>query len=219
LGKTAYGLVVFILLSVLAYPYLTFTIHREERGTFSIYFMDEKVGYEEYSWQEGENGFILSVKGRMTKPMQLEIERLAIHLDKSFVPIRFQFKGSLNGITQEVASSISEGHVENVIRVAGQEQKSTVKVRRDTFLLPNPIFSSYMAITKKFHCSLKESVALSAYIIPQMETQFTLEPKEEEPCTLIMQMSSAQIQLETDEQGRLTSLQIPSQKIRITRTR
>ena len=189
----------------------------EETGNLSIYFMDEKVGYEEFLWQEDEHGFLLSVRGRMTKPVQVDIDRLEIRLDKSYVPTRFEFKGSFGGRAQEIVSTISEGQVENVIRVAGQEQRDTVKIRRDAFLLPNPAFSPYMVIARKFHCDLEGSVELSAYIIPQMEALFLLEPKKESPCTLVIQMSAAVIELETDQEGRLHSILIPSQKLRITR--
>jgi hypothetical protein len=205
------------LIAVTCQPYSTLAFSDEETGNFSIYFMDEKVGYEEYTWLEDEYGFLLSVRGRMTKPIQVDIDSLKIRLDKSYVPSRFEFNGTLGGMTQNIVSIISEGRVENVLRVAGQEQRETIEVRRDAFLLPNPIFSPYMVITKKFHCDLEENMALAAYIIPQMEAAFTLETKEENPCTLVMQMSTAVIELETDEKGRLHSVLIPSQKLHITR--
>lgn len=189
----------------------------KEAGNFSIYFMDEKVGYEEFLWQEDEYGFLLSVRGRLTKPVPVNIDRLKIRLNKSYVPTRFEFKGTIGGMDQEILSIISEGEVENVIRVAGQEQRDRIKVRRDAFLLPNPVFSPYMVITKKYQCSLEESHELTAYIIPQMETSFSLEAMEETPCTLVIRMSASVIELETDHQGRLLSLHIPSQKLRITR--
>lgn len=188
-----------------------------EAGNLSIYFMDEKVGYEEFLWQEDEYGFLLSVRGRLTKPVRIDIDSLKIRLDKSYIPTRFEFRGKLGGMDQEILSIISEGEVENLIRVAGQEQRDSIKVRRDAFLLPNPVFSPYMVITKKYRCNLEESYELTAYIIPQMETPFSLEAAEGVPCTLILRMSAAAIELETDNQGRLLSIFIPAQKLRITR--
>jgi len=189
-----------------------------EKGAYFIYFMDEKVGYEEYTWEEDENGYHLSVKGRMTKPVDMEIEELDIRLDKNFIASFFSFKGSVNGVQQDVASTISEGDVENRIRVAGQESLSTVKVRRDAFLLPNPIFSPYLVLTKKFRCTLEEAIELSAYIIPQLENPFTLSPVEGEPCSLIMQLSGIRIELQTDEEGNLISLSVPAQRLEVLRT-
>ena len=186
-----------------------------EKGTFSIYFMNEKVGFEEYSWTENDRGFELSVEGRMTKPLRLEIEKMTIRLDKSYIPIYFYLKGSMSGVTQEITSVISEGQVENKIRVSGQEQKNTVEIRRDAFLLPNPVFSAYMAITKKLRCWQGDPLDLSAYIIPQTEIPFSLFPHAEEACVLLMQLGASQIELRTDENGTLRSVNIPTQKLRV----
>ncbi len=187
-----------------------------ERGELSIYFFGEKVGYEEYVWEEHERGYILSVKGRMTKPVAIEVESLKIELDKSFIPLRYSFIGSLGGIRQEISSVISEGDVLNTILVNSQEQNLQSKIRRDAFLLPNPLFSPYLMITKKYGCRMEEKKYLSAYIIPQLEIPFTLEPSEEDPCLLLMQINGIQIELETNEYGQLKILQIPSSNLRVT---
>ena len=188
-----------------------------EKGTFSIYFMDEKVGYEEFVWRRDATGIVLSVKGRITKPLQMNIEELRIHLSASFIPTSFHFKGSVGGVDQDIESELQDGEVRNTLRGAGQEQTGRVQSRRDAFLLPNPIFSPYMAITKKYACSLEEAQELSAYLIPQVETAFTLHPKENEPCTLIMEMGATQIELYTDETGQLIGLSVPLQHLRIVR--
>ena len=61
-----------------------------------------------------------------------------------------------------------------------------------------------------------EKINLSAYIIPQLETPFTLEPSEEDPCLLLMQINGVQIELETNDYGQLKILQIPAQNLRVT---
>jgi len=213
--KLALLIIAVVLSAMFFFVYSASFKEKIESGTLSIFFMDEKVGYEEYTWQSDELGYLLTVKGRMEKPVVMEIEHLTIRLDESFIPAKFVFKGSVNGVTQEVSSSIMEGYVENRILVKGQEQKSSVNIKRDAFILPNPIFSPYMVLTKKFRCALQEKVELSAYIIPQLEIPFTLEPKEVDSCFLIMQISGTQMELETDAQGDLISLNIPFQNLKV----
>ena len=83
-------LVVFLSLSMFCFfPISSSARDSTERGAYSIYFMDEKVGYEEYTWEEDENGYFLSVKGRLTKPADMEIERLEIRLDRNFIASSF----------------------------------------------------------------------------------------------------------------------------------
>jgi len=189
-----------------------------ESGTLSIYFLQEQVGYEEYSWQEEERGYSLTVRGRMTKPIAIEIERLEIHLDKSFIPERYFFRGRVSGVEQEIRGVFSGGKAVNTKRVAGLEQTETVEIRRDAFILPNPVFSPYMVLTKKYRCGLQERIELSAYIIPQMEVPATLEPIEKVPCRLMMNLGNTQFEMETDEQGTLNLLEMPSHNLRVVRT-
>jgi hypothetical protein len=188
-----------------------------EKGRFSIYFMDEKVGYEEYTWRQDERGIVLKVEGMMTKPIRMTIDELIIRMDNSFIPSSYEFKGTVSGVEQEITSVLREGKVRNYIKMGDQAYEAPAEIKRDVFLLPNPMFSPYMVITKKYLCDLKENKELSAYIIPQVETPFTLSPMADMPCTLLMEMGATQIELVTDEQGRLDILRIPLQKLRIVR--
>lgn len=210
--------VIFIFIFLLLFFLFVFAAQYEEEvesGVLSIYFQDERVGYEEYTWQSDEMGYILSVKGRMTKPVDMEIHSLVLRLDKSFIPHQFNFKFSVSGIVQEISSIIVDGHVENTIHVSGQEQKSVVKIKRDAFLLPNPVFSCYMVLAKKFRCHLLEPVGLSAYIIPIFEVPLSLEFDEESPCSMILGISGITMAMETDDEGSLNFLHSPAQKLKV----
>lgn len=211
-------LVIFIFIFLLLLCFFVFAAQYEEEvesGVLSIYFQDEKVGYEEYTWQSDEMGYLLSVKGRMTKPVDMEIHSLILRLDKSFIPRQFNFKFSVGGVVQEISSLIVDGQVENTIHVSGQEYKSTVKIKRDAFFLPNPVFSCYMVVAKKFRCHFQEPVELSAYIIPLFEVPFSLEFDEESPCSMILEISGITMKMETDDEGSLKFLHSPAQKLKV----
>ena len=202
-------------LNIFLYPLHNASADEAERGLFSVYFMGEKVGYEEYTWEEDERGFILNVRGKMTKPTVVEVESLIIRLNKDYIAEEYEFKGSVNGISQRVSSTIKEGQVQTIVRISDQEQFLTEKIRRDAFLLPNPIFSPYMVITKKFRCSPPEKIELSAYIIPQLEIPFLLEAAKESLCQLQFMIGSTPVELQTNDSGCLKSLEMPSQKIKV----
>ncbi len=195
---------------------LNATPDQKHKGVLSIYFNNEKVGYEEFTWEPDDWGYTLKVKGKMIKPVPVEIKKLTVCVDKSYIPSLYKFKGSISGVQMEISSTITEGRVKNIKHIAGQRIEENLQIQRDAFLLPNPVFSPYMVITKKYHCILEEPTELSAYIIPQMETPFILGTSENAPCSLTMQLSSALIELGTDESGTLKSLSIPSQKMKIT---
>lgn len=210
--------IVFILVLLFSSISIKANLEEAEKGTLSVYFMQEQVGYEEYGWEEDEYGYTLTVRGRMTKPIAIEIDELVINLDKSFIPRQYLFRGKVSGVDQEIRSILSEGNVVNIKNVAGQEQSEAVSIRRDAFLLPNPVFSPYIVLTKKYRCDLQEKIDISAYIIPQMEVQATLEPKKDDPCRLIMRLAANEIELETNEEGTLNTIDIPSQSLRVLKT-
>jgi hypothetical protein len=185
-----------------------------ERGTLSIFFHEEKVGFEEYTWTEKADGFLLQVTGRLTAPLALEVESLSLCLTRDFIPCGFSFKGAVNGVDQEVDSTIVEGVVTNRIKVAGQEMKSSLMIRRDAFLLPNPLFAPYQVITRKYRCS-SPPAEVGIYIIPQLEVGGQLNSRAGAPCQLVLTMSGVEVTLTSDEQGRLTSLVIPAQSLRV----
>lgn len=184
-----------------------------EEGSLSIYFKGEKVGYEEYTWEAGARGFVLSVEGRLTKPVAIEIELLTIEMDPNFIPVSYTFLGTISGLRQEITSVISDGLVENTRRVAGQEQTNKIQIRRDAVLLPNPVMAPYLVIGKRFGCGMDERRDLSAYVIPQMEIPITIDASEENPCLLYIQLGETLVELEIDDGGRLKRLRFPSQDL------
>jgi hypothetical protein len=215
---TLAALVMFLVLGFLSAP-LSFPSPgaTEDKGRLIISFRDGQVGYEDYEWIEEARGYTLQVRGKMEKPLALEIEAMTIRTDKSFLPTHFHFKGSVSGVAQEVTSTITEGKVESLVQVSGQENRFSSQIRRDAFLLPNPIFSPYIIIAKKFGCGLQEKAELSAYIIPQVEVPMVLEPKGENPCSLFLKISETAVTLETDKDGHFISLLIPSQSLKVSK--
>lgn len=186
-----------------------------ETGRLAVYFRDEMVGSEDYVWTEDEFGFTLEAVARMTKPLDLDVEKLTIRLNKSFIAQSYGFKGSIGGLDQKVESVFSEGRAANVLTFSDRETRMDAQVRRDTVLLPNPLFSPYLVLAKRFRCGLAEKKEFSAYIIPQLEVPLTVEPVEGAPCRLAVDMAGVRVEIETDARGSLIELVIPSQSLRV----
>jgi len=185
-------------------------------GTLSVFFMEEKVGVEEFSWSEEADGYRLQVTGRMTKPLRLDIDSMTLLMSKDFIPREYRFLGALNGMSQDISSRIQDGRVENTIRMAGQENVLTADVRRNAILLPNPLFSPYLVLAKKFGCGLKDKAEVSVYMIPQVEITGTLQAAPDNPCALTLDLAGVQVSLLVDGTGRLASLSIPGQSLKVT---
>lgn len=99
----------------------------------------------------------------------------------------------------------------------GQEQTMTENIRRDAFLLPNPIFSPYLVLARKFKCSLQEPAEISTYVIPQVEVPATIEPQESNPCSLLLKTGEIEVYLESSQEGKLKRLSLPSKNLEVVR--
>jgi hypothetical protein len=187
-----------------------------ESGTLSIYFMGAKVGYEDYTWTESEQGYVLEASGGMTQPLRLEVQSLTLRLSREFIPFEYSFKGSLNGMSQDVTSHIQDGRVVNTILQGGQETKSVAEVQRDALILPNPLFSPYLVLAKKYGCGLKDKTEVSAYMIPQVEVRGVIDRAADNPCLLTLNLAGVEVDLETDAEHHLLSLSIPGQNLKVT---
>lgn len=187
-----------------------------ESGTLSVYFMGEKVGYEDYAWRADDQGYVLQASGRMTKPLGLEIESMTLSLNRDFIPLEYSFRGTLNGTRQDITTRFKDGKASNTVSIGGQDVSSATEVRRDALILPNPIYSTYIVLAKRFGCGVKDKVEVSAYIVPQVEVPGTVQSDPANPCLLDMNESGVQIVLETDAEHHLISVTIPSQNIRVT---
>ncbi len=114
-----------------------------------LYFMGEEAGYEEYEWIEYEDKYVLRTKGEMTKPVSLITELMMIEVDKEFRPLRFVFKGHVQGVVQELESTVSQGIVKNTGRAGEQTMETTSKISSDALILPNSFFFSVLDFSEK----------------------------------------------------------------------
>ena len=175
-----------------------------------LYFMGEEAGYEEYEWIEYEDKYVLRAKGEMTKPVSLITELMMIEVDKEFRPLRFVFKGNVQGVVQEIESTVSQGMVKNTGRAGEKTFETTSKISSDALILPNSFFSPYLILAKKTK-GLKEKMAFKAYVVPQMELNINVEPDSENVNLFHINFVGLKMELMTDEEGYVSLLSVPSQ--------
>lgn len=218
--KTIIMIVIFFIIFAFLFSQELEDVSRSEANKkLFIYFMNEEAGYEEYEWIEQADKYVLSAKGEMTKPISLITELMTIEVDKEFKPLRFYFRGIVNGVNQEVEAAVSQGEVKINVKAAGQTKDMEATISSDALFLPNGFFSPYVFLAKRVKESIREKISLPAYIVPQIEISLEVEPDSENESLLHLIMAGIKIELHTDEKGYIKSLSIPSQKIEVNKER
>jgi len=187
----------------------------ESKRKIFLYFIGEEAGYEEYEWTEQADKFVLSAKGEINKPISLLTELMTIELDKEFKPLRFYFKGTVRGVSQEIESIVTKKEVKSKIKVGEQTREMTSKISHDALFLPNGIFSPYVVLAKKVKSLGKEKMTIPAYIVPQLEVNLRAVPDSENDRLFNLVLAGVNIELLTDGRGYIESLSIPSQGIKV----
>ncbi len=206
-------IVIFIITLLIIFVFLFGQGPSSAKKKLFLYFFGEAAGYEEYEWVENPDGFVLRATGELKKPVSLVTEQLTIQLDKELRPLKFHFKGTVNGVSQEIETTVTEGEARNKLSAASQTREIVSKVSPDTLFLPNGIFSPYVVLAEKIKKASGEKMTLPAYIVPQVEIKLSAEPDKENPHLFHLNLTGVKIELLTDEQRFLKSLSIPAQNI------
>ncbi len=206
-------IILFIITLSAIFIFLSSQVPSSAKKKLYLYFMGEEAGAEEYEWIENPDGFLLRASGELKKPLSLITEQLTIELDKELRPLKFHFKGTVNGVSQEIETTVTEGEARNKLTAPGQTREMTSKVSADTLFLPNGIFSPYVVLAEKIKKASGEKLTFPAYIVPQVEIRLSAEPDKENPRLFHLNLMGVKIELLTDEQRFLKSLSIPAQNI------
>lgn len=186
------------------------------KGVFRVFFGSQEAGQESYELVQTGEGFRLTASGKLSRPVEFETRNLLIQTDTRGRARKFEFKGSVRGIEQEVTAEISDRSAENRIRAAGQVVAKSDPVHVGTFLLPNLLFSPYVLVAH-FLESGKEGHPegeLHAYVPPQAEIPFSLtrNPEKKRLDLWLRNAASPEVHVvvELDERGAVKGVHIPS---------
>ncbi|UCC40903.1 MAG: alpha/beta fold hydrolase [Candidatus Aminicenantes bacterium] len=183
----------------------------DKKKKLFLYFMEEEVGYEEYEWSELPDKYVLSVTGELRNPISLVTELMTIEVDKEFRPLRFYFKGTVQGTVQEIETTITQGEAKNKIMAGERKIEMSSKISPDALILPNSIFSPYFLVARRIK-GIKEKITIPAYVVPQTEVKLQAEPDKDNAQLFHLLLAGIKIELLTDERGFVKSISNPAQK-------
>lgn len=198
---------------------------------FIVFLRGAAIGREDVTTKITTDGKVtISGRGRLAPPLDIVVREAEVHYQNDWTPESLLIEGTLRGDEIELRTNFKGTEAQSETRVNGQIATETDTVTATTIVLPNLFMGTYEALARR----LKDVVVdteLPVFIAPQQEiklrvntirqavvqTGTTTFPVRQYDLTMASPSGDLQIQLSTDEVGRLVRLTVPTQTLDVVR--
>ena len=223
-------LVVFLLLGSSAGSSQENPAESETYG-FIVFLGGAAIGREDVTTKITADGKItISGRGRLAPPLDIVIRQAEVHYQNDWTPESLLIEGTLRGDEIQLRTKFKGTEAQSETRVNEQIETEIDTVTANTIVLPNLFMGTYEALSRQ----LKDAVVdteLPVFIAPQQEVKLrvntirqavvqtgtTTFAVRQYDLTMANPSGDLQIQLSTDEVGRLVRLTVPTQTLDVIR--
>ena len=205
----------------------------EATSSFAIFLRGTQVGLEQVSLARTADGWTILSTGRIAAPFDVTARRLEVRYSPEWKPVVFSLDALVKGEFQKIYTTINGTTASSEItRGAGtQTVQKTDQIEPGAILLPNGFFSPYEALAAQLRTAAPGST-LAAYILPDVSLTLRVGDSTTEHIQTAARLITARhtrvsavtpnvpldLNIWTDENGRLLELTVPAQDIDVART-
>jgi hypothetical protein len=197
---------------------------------FTVFIGGTPIGNEQTTVTRTSSGWTIVSSGRLGAPIDIVTRRLELRYTADWKPLEASIDATVRGQTQRVRTTVSGTVASNEITIAGQSTNKTDTVDPRAALLPSPFFGAYEAVTAQLRV-LAEGATLPVYVPPQaaltlqvgessterIETPGRLIEARKTRVTISTPNVPLDLELLSDENGRLLRVSIPAQNLAVIR--
>ena len=200
--------------------------------TFLVFFRSSPVGNEQVSVEQGANGWSINSSGRVGAPFDLITRQLQARYDADWKPVELRLDATLRGQAATIHTVVNgtTAQTETTPLGAAPVSKSD-QIDARAVLLPNPFVAPYAALAARFQTAEPGS-KISIYQPGQgsfdievgasttehiMTLQRTIAARRTHSTFNLPNVPPLDVEIWSDEQGRLLRVSIPAQSIEFAR--
>lgn len=200
-------------------------------SSFMIFLRGTPVGVEQMAVSRTTEGWSILSTGRMGAPFDVVARKVEVRYTADWKPIAFNIDTTVRGEFQRVITTVQGTTASTDITVGTQSTSRTDTIDPGSILLPNVMYSPYEALAAQLRTA-RDGASLPAYQIPiapvqirvvestteQIQTTARLINAKRTHVTVSTTTPPVDINVWSDENGRLMRLTVPAQGLDVART-
>ncbi len=203
---------------------------RPTTATFTVFLRGAPIGSEQTSVARTATGWTITSTGRLGPPLDVVTRRLELRYTADWKPAEAIVDATVRGQPQMVHTTIFGTTASSEITAGGQSTTKTDTIDPGAILLPNPFFGAYEALTGRL-LNAAAGTTIPVYVLPQASLAMQVGETSPETIQTAARVIQARrthlatptptgpldLELLSDESGRLLRLSVPAQNLDVTR--
>jgi uncharacterized protein len=136
---------------------------------YTVFLRGSAVGREDVTVTTGTDGTTIAIEGRLGPPVNASTRRAEMKYTRDWAPTSFQLEGSVNGGDVSLQTTFGGGMASTEGMQAGTPVSVSHMVDAKTLVLPNGLFGTYEAITRRLRTDAAPGAEFRAYVLPVVE--------------------------------------------------
>jgi uncharacterized protein len=199
-------------------------------STFLVFVRSAQVGVEQIAVTRTTEGWNILSTGRIAPPADITARRLEIRYTADWHPIEFAIDASVRNQPQSIRTVFDATTARNEITVGGQTTTKSDPIEPGAIVLPSGLFSPYEAMAARLRTATPDTT-FPVYILPQSSLQLTVIDSSTDQIQTSARLIAARrthvtlstpnvpldLNIWSDENGRLLRLTVPAQNLDVVR--
>ena len=199
-------------------------------SNFAIFFRSVPVGSEQVAVTRGAGGWTILSSARLAAPFDVVARRVQVRYTPEWKPVDLTIDAIVRGQAQALHTTVDGTTAKSDITIAGQLTEKPDTVDGDAVLLPSVFFGPYEAVAERLKTASAGS-SIPVYAAPQLSFSLKVGESSIEQIQTTARLIAARrtrvtfatpampfdVEIWTDEAGRLLRLSVPSQDLDVVR--
>ena len=199
-------------------------------STFLIFVRSAQVGVEQIAVTRTTEGWDILSTGRIAPPIDITARRLEIRYTADWHPVEFTIDASVRNQPQAIHTTFDATTAKNDITIGGQTTTKTDPIEQGAIVLPSGLFSPYEALAARLRTA-SPNTTFPVYILPQVSLKLTVVDSSTDQIQTSVRLIAARrthvtistpntpldLNIWSDENGRLLRLTVPAQNLDVVR--
>jgi pimeloyl-ACP methyl ester carboxylesterase len=200
-------------------------------ATFKVFLAGRPVGSQTVLVDVSDTEYRIRTNGQLTPPLAFTLRSADIRYDRQWHPLSLSMDATVKDQIVRITTTFANRKAESQVVQGDQATTKSDAISETSIVVPNAVYGAYEVLVARLGGAPQPGLQLPVYVVPQVETTFTLESTEAERVqtpartfqsrhyTLSAMNQNGPVKMEfwADDRGHLMRIRIPSVSLEVTR--